>query len=144
MSAAPFRHPHRVTYADCTLANHIYYARYLDLLEAARGEFLRALGHPLLTLQTEGILFPVIEAQLRYKAPARYDDVIEIELWPSLAERVRLNFSARITRPADGKLILEAETLHVCTSLADKPQRLPEPLASRLKDRLAPSVIVPG
>jgi acyl-CoA thioester hydrolase len=133
MSNVPFRHPHRVSYADCTLGNHIYYARYLDLMEAARGEFFRWLGHPLLQLQAEERLFPVIEARLRYKAPARYDDVLDIELWPTLVERVRLNFAARIVRPADGKLILEAETDHVCTSLAEKPRRLPEELAAKLK-----------
>jgi len=46
--SAPFRHIYRVVYADCTLGNHIYYSRYLDILEAARGEFFRHLGVPLL------------------------------------------------------------------------------------------------
>lgn len=40
----PFRYRHRVTYADCTVGNHIYYGRYLDLLEAARGEWFRSMG----------------------------------------------------------------------------------------------------
>ena len=44
MATEVFRHSHRVTYAECTMGNHIYYARYLDLLEAARGEFFRSLG----------------------------------------------------------------------------------------------------
>jgi len=144
MSNAPFRHAHRVNYADCTLGNHIYYARYLELLEAARGEFFRGLGQPLLALQAQEVLFPVIEAQLRYKAPARYDDIIEIELWPVLVERVRLNFASRIVRPADGKLILEAETYHVCTSLADKPRRLPGELAVKLKALCPPAEIAPA
>lgn len=138
MSDSVFRYLHRVTYADCTLGNHIYYARYLDLLEAARGEFFRWLGHPLLQLQSQW-LFPVLEARLRYKAPARYDDVLEITVWPVLVERVRLNFASRIVRPADGKLILEAETDHVCTSLEDKPRRLPEELAAKLRALLPPS-----
>ena len=48
--ANPFRHPHRVTYAECTVGNHIYHSRYLDLLEAARGEFLRSLGPTVLRI----------------------------------------------------------------------------------------------
>lgn len=143
MSDSPFRHPHRVSYADCTLGNHIYYARYLELLEVARGEFFRWLGHPLLTLQAQETLFPVIAARLRYKAPARYDDLLEIELWPTLVERVRLNFASRILRPADGKLILEAETDHVCTSLADKPRRVPAELAGKLQALCRPAEVVP-
>lgn len=84
--AEPFRHPHRVSYAECTVGNHIYHARYLDLLEAARGEFLRALGPTVLELQERDCIFPVIEARLRYKAPARYDDLLTIEAWVTAVE----------------------------------------------------------
>src|SRR4026209_1643205 len=75
-----FHHPHRVTYAECTVGNHIYYARYLDLLEAARGAFFRETAIPFLQLQEQDTLFPVVEAHLRYKAPARYDDILTIEV----------------------------------------------------------------
>jgi len=127
----PFRHHHRVTYAECTLGDHIYHSRYLDLLEAARGEFLRALGEPVLGLQAADYIFPVIEARLRYKYPARYDDLLTIEVWLTRVERVRLNFGHRILNQA-GRLILEAETFHCCTSREEKPKRLPETLVARL------------
>ena len=48
---------HRVTYAECTVGNHIYHSRYLDLLEAARGEFIRSLGSTVLELQENDIHF---------------------------------------------------------------------------------------
>jgi acyl-CoA thioester hydrolase len=131
---APFCHTHRVTYADCTVGNHIYYGRYLHLLEAARGEFFRHLGATLLQWQERGIVFPVIECRLRYKAMARYDDLLEIDVWPTLAERVRLNFAHRIV--IRGALILEAETHHICASLDDKPRRLPEELIAALVPHL--------
>ena len=136
--AEPFRYSHRVTYADCTLGNHIYHSRYLDLLEAARGEFLRALGTTVLELQDADCIFPVIEARLKYKFPARYDDWLAIEVHPTLIERVRLNFGHRITNQ-DGKLILEAETFHACTSRLDKPKRLPEAMAEKLMPHLDPA-----
>jgi acyl-CoA thioesterase FadM len=44
-------HTHRVSYAECTVGNHIYHSRYLDLLEAARGEFIRSLGPTVLHWQ---------------------------------------------------------------------------------------------
>ena len=75
-----FEWRHRVTYAECTLGNHVYYARYLDFLEAARGELFRKVGQPFLVLQGEEVLFPVIEARIRYRKAARYDDVLTIEL----------------------------------------------------------------
>ncbi len=129
---APFRHPHRVSYADCTVGNHIYYGRYLDLLEIARGEFFRHLGTTFLQWQERDTIFPVLECHLRYKAAARYDDVLSIEVHPVTAERARLNFAHRITNQA-GKLILEAETNHVCAGLNDRPKRLPEELIAVLR-----------
>ncbi len=120
-----------MTYADCTVGNHIYYARYLDLLEAARGELFRRHSQPFLAWQEQGCIFPVIECRLRYKRPARYDDLLAIEVWLTELGRLRLNFAYRIVNQ-EGQLILEAETQHVCASLEEKPKRLPEALASSL------------
>jgi len=130
-----FRHIYRVVYADCTVGNHIYYSRYLDILEAARGEFFRELGVTLLELQAQDVIFPVAECHLRYKSPARYDEVLTIELWTTLVQGARVNFGFRILRE-EKVLILEGETFHVCTGLNEKPKRVPEELAATLKNFL--------
>jgi acyl-CoA thioester hydrolase len=143
MIAEPFRYTHRVTYAECTLGNHIYHSRYLDLLEAARGEFMRALQHPVLHLQTAGYIFPVIEARVCFKAPARYDDLLSIEVWLTRVERVRLNFGHRILNQ-NGRLLVEAETFHCCTGPDEKPKRLPEDLLPKLQPFLRVSSANPG
>lgn len=135
MSDNLFRHQHRVVYADCTLGNHVYYARYLPLLEAARGEFFRHLGMPLLALQERGFMFPVVEAHLRYKALARYDDLLHVEVRVTTAEKVRLNFAYRILQQT-GDLVLEGETLHVCMAIEEKMKRLPEDLVAALQPHL--------
>lgn len=127
MSVDAFRYQHRVTYADCTLGNHVYHARYLDILEAARGEFFRQRGTAFLQWQERDIIFPVIEARLRYKLPARYDDVLTIDVAITFAEGVRLNFAYRIFNE-NKALVLEAETFHVCSGVNEKPKRLPEEL----------------
>src|SRR5262245_47945376 len=97
MDAQKFRHTHRVTYADCTVGDHIYYSRYFELLEAARGEFFRHLGVTFREWQDRDAIFPVVECNIRYHAPARYDDVLAMELWLTTAERIRLDFAFRIT-----------------------------------------------
>jgi acyl-CoA thioester hydrolase len=134
-----FRCNHRVTYAECTVGNHIYHSRYLDLLEAARGEFMRGLGSPVLALQDADLIFPVIEARLRYKHPARYDDWLTIEVWLTRAERVRLNFGHRILNQ-HGQVLIEAETFHCCTGRDEKPKRLPEDLLARVAPYLERAV----
>ena len=132
VSGQIFRHIYRVVYADCTVGNHIYYSRYLDILEAARGEFFRRLGVPLLELQVQDTIFPVVECHLRYRSPARYDDVLTVELWTTLVQGARLNFEFRILKD-EKVLILEGETFHVCTGLNEKPKRVPEGLKTKLE-----------
>jgi acyl-CoA thioester hydrolase len=113
------------------MGNHVYYARYLHFLEAARGEFFRHLGTTFEQWQDRQTLFPVIECAIRYRAPARYDDLLSIEVHPSLAQRVRLNFAYQV-KNQKGTPILEAETFHVCTGIDEKPRRLPPELETRL------------
>ena len=132
MSGNIFRWDHRVTYSDCTVGNHVYYSRYLDILEAARGEFFRRLGQPFLLWQERDTIFPVVDCRLRYKGAARYDEVLTVELWLTEAEKIRLNFAYRILNPA-GRTLVEAATLHVCTSIQDKPKKLPDELSAALK-----------
>jgi len=131
MAEPVFRHVHRVTYADCTMGDHVYYGNYLRLLEAARGEFFRHLGLPFLALQNQDTLFPVVECRLRFKTAARYDELLVIEVWPTLAARVRLNLAYRILNPG-GPVVLEAETHHACTTIGEKPKRLPEELRAKM------------
>lgn len=131
MSPNVYRHQHRVTYAECTVGNHIYYGRYLDILEAARGEFFRHIGQPFARLQEEDTIFPVIEARLRYKGAARYDDMLAVEVRVSELARVRVAFSYRILDAA-GRFLVDAATVHACASTDDKLKRLPDALRAAL------------
>jgi acyl-CoA thioester hydrolase len=138
VSSLIFRHSHRVTYSECAVGNHVYYSRYLEILESARGEFFRHLGATFLKWQEQDVIFPVVECRLRYRAPARYDDLLTIETWLTSLERIRLNFAYRILK--EQNLLLEGETFHVSTGLDEKPKRMPDDLRSLLKPYLhAPS-----
>ncbi len=132
MSHRVFTHAHRVTYSDCTVRNHVYYGRFLDFLEEARGEFFRSLGITFLQLEEQGIIFPVLDVQLKYRAAARYDDVLKIELWIAEMRSVKVMFAYRVLNEA-GKLLVEGTTIHACTSTEDKPMRIPEELAGKLE-----------
>lgn len=129
-----FRHPHRVSYAEVVVGNHVYYARYLDMVERARGEFFRSLGSPLLGLQEQGVIFPVTECHVAYKGAARYDDELEIEIWVGELTRVRLRFEHRIWRGE--KVLAEVATHHVSTGLDERPIRMPAGLVEALKPHL--------
>ena len=132
-----FKHQIRVAYQDVTVGNHVYYARYLDFLEIARNEAFRSIEQSLLKLQNEGIIFPVIETSLKYHAPARYDDMLEIELWVSDIGKVQVAFEYRIAH--ESKLLVTASTRHVATTLEEKPTRIPSELHQVLSSKLLKS-----
>jgi acyl-CoA thioester hydrolase len=127
MPGEVFIHRQRVIYAQCTIGNHVYHSRYLDIMEAARGEFMRAIGYPLQRLQDEDCIFPVISLRMKFIAPARYDDELEIQIRLKDVTRLRLTVHHTIAS-ADGRKLVEAETDHVCTSIHEKPKRMPAEL----------------
>jgi acyl-CoA thioester hydrolase len=129
MTESVFRHAHRVVYSECTVGNHVYYSRYLDMLEAARGEFMRQLGCSARQWQEAGTAFPVIGVEIAYKGPARYDDLLTIELW--ITEMGGLN-------PAGG-LLAEGVTRHICATTDEKPKRLPKEMIESLRPYLRSS-----
>src|SRR5258708_2861742 len=143
MTAQIFKHSHRVIYAECTVGDHVYYGRYLDLLEAARGEFFRHLGAPFLEWQQADTIWPVIECHLRYLAAARYDDRLTVELGLTGLERVRLDLASRVENQALTETPA-ASTQHACTPVSGKIKRLPERLRRSLQPYLHPAAGVLG
>ncbi len=136
----------RVRYAETDQMGVVYYANYLVWFELGRVEFMRSLGFDYRQMEVEdGCILPVVEATCRYKAPARYDDVILIEAWPVILRGSLLKFAYRVIRAAsarEGQLLLaEGETTHiVCDASMQKcmmPERYAGPIrtAIRLTDR---------
>ncbi len=128
---AIFTHALRVTYAECTVGNHVYYARYFDYLEEARGEFFRSLGFPFQNLEDDGFAFPVVHCEADYKSAARYDDELRVEVWLTSLTRISLDFAYRIVA-TDDRLLFRGLTRHACTDLQNKATRIPDPLAGGL------------
>ncbi len=130
-------HQVRVRYAETDQMGIVYYANYLVWFEIGRVELLRALGHAYSALETDGYILPVVEATCRYRAPARYDDEIQIETRPSMLRGSVLKFAYRILRKAvDGaepQLLAEGETVHVVCDEKLNRKALPDQYAAALR-----------
>jgi acyl-CoA thioester hydrolase len=133
MAHQVFRYDHRVGYVECTAGNHVYHSRFLEMLERARGEWFRSLGSSLLDWQEQDVIFPVRACEMKFRAMARYDDLLEIELWVAELGRARFACASRILN-ASRLLIHEAVIDIVCTTRLGRPCRLPEPLHRALQD----------
>lgn len=115
---------YRVPYADTDQMGVVYYANYFEYFERFRNELLRETGHTYLELEKEGIAMPVIEANCRYKASARYDDVLDITGCFAEASGVRVKIACQIF--CRGKLLVEGFTIHACVDMkTGRPARPP-------------------
>ncbi|MBI5419134.1 MAG: acyl-CoA thioesterase [Deltaproteobacteria bacterium] len=128
----------RVLYADTDAAGVAYYANYFRWFETGRAELMRQKGTAYRDLTEAGMLLPVVEASIRYRSPARYDDVIKVYAEVREMRGARITFGYRLTR-SDGKLLAEGATLHAFTDDRGKVVRAPANLTmnTRLVDKSA-------
>lgn len=126
----------RVIYGDTDQMGVAYYANYLRWFEAGRNEFLRAKGARYRDVERDlGVLLPVVEAHLRYRAPARYDDLIRVETTLAELRRASLRFEYRVVRAEDDVLLVEGWTAHACIDRELAPRRFPDALVELLGGR---------
>ena len=118
----------RVLYADTDqmgVVNNIIYLRYFEM---GRAEWIRKRGRPYKQIEADGFLLPVVEAHLRYKEPARYDDLLSIEVETEDVRAATVTFKYAIRRSADAVLLCEGWTKHACLGKDGKLRRFPDGL----------------
>lgn len=117
--------PVRVYYEDTDHGGIVYHANYLKYMERGRTEFLRAGGLELDAVeQNYGCLFTVIEAQLRFLAPARFNDRLEVESSLTAAIGARIAFRQCIHR--DNEVLVEGHIRLACIDcVTGRPTRIP-------------------
>ena len=121
----------RVIYGDTDQMGVVYYANYLRYFEAGRSEFIRAKGLRYRDFEEAyGLLLPVAEASVSYKAPARYDDLLDLEVSLAEVRRASARFEYRLLR--EGALLATGHTVHACVDLEGRLRRLPAPLLEAL------------
>jgi acyl-CoA thioester hydrolase len=128
----------RVRYAETDQMGVVYYANYLVWFELGRVEFMRSLGFDYKQMEVEdGCILPVVEANCRYRAPARYDDVILIEAWPVILRGSLLKFAYRVIRAASARepqlLLAEGETVHIVCDASMQKCLMPERYAGPIR-----------
>ena len=124
----------RVIYADTDQMGVVYYANYFIWLEIARTEFLRSQGVDYKSIEKEKKLaLPVVEAYCKYKAPARYDDVVVIKTKVSQVKSSTLRFDYELLNKQTNELLVEAYTTHVFIGRNRKPVRIAQEIMSVLE-----------
>ena len=128
--------PVRVYLEDTDAQGVVYNASYLRFFERARTEWLRSNGidHNGLR-EAANILLVLSRIEVRFKAPARLDDMLEVTAEVAELSAVRFVFGQAIRRePGGGELVCQAQAEVACVDArTGKPRRLPAQLFSDLK-----------
>jgi acyl-CoA thioester hydrolase len=114
----------RVIFADTDAMGIAYYANYLRWFEIGRTELLRKKGLAYRALTEAGVHLPVVEAQIRYRSPARYDDTLRIFAEVRKRGGASVAFGYRLVR-SDGMLLAEGSTVHAFTDGEGRVVRAP-------------------
>lgn len=127
----------RVRYAETDAMGYLHHARYLVYFEEGRTELLRRNGVRYRDLEERGIFYVVARLECRYRAPARYDDLLTLTTTTERLTPVRVEHSYRLCR--DDRLLTEAASTLVLVGRDGRPTALPDPLFALLSGAGRPS-----
>ena len=113
----------RIYYHDTDSGGVVYYANYLKYLEEGRTEYFLQRSLDLKTLSGEGILFVVAAIEVKYKAPARYGDIIRVQTAIEELKSSSIRFRQHVYEGQ--KVLVEAFVVIVCIGPDFKPRPIP-------------------
>jgi acyl-CoA thioester hydrolase len=101
---ATFNWPVRVYYEDTDAGGVVYHSNYLNFMERARTEWLRALGFEQPHVKADmGVIIVVHSMQLEFKSPAYFNDLLDIH--------------CKLTKVGRGSIEMEQQTMRENTLL---------------------------
>jgi acyl-CoA thioester hydrolase len=100
----------RVRYAETDQMQVVYHSNYLIWCEIGRTEFIRALGTPYAELERQNVTLAVVEASMRFHAPARYDNLIRVTTTISEVRSRTITFDYVITNAETDERFVTAST----------------------------------
>jgi len=118
--------PIRVRYAETDAMGIVHHAVYPIWMELGRSDFLREQGQSYAEWERQGVMMSVAEIFVKFRAPARYDEMVEVRTRLLEANRRKVVFSYEITR--EGIRLVEGRTVHVVTGPDGRARTLPEEL----------------
>ena len=125
----------RVRYAEADPMNVVYYGNYAQYFEVARVESLRALGISYKQIEEMGIMLPVVELNIKYLRPAKYDDLLTMKtMIKTLPTDHKIQFDQEIYNEEGKLLTIGVVKLYFMDNKLGNKVNMPE----FLKEKLAP------
>ncbi|OGU28312.1 MAG: thioesterase [Ignavibacteria bacterium GWA2_35_9] len=131
----------RVRYADTDQMHFVYNGKYLEYFEVGRTELLREIGLPYEAIEKEGFLLPVLEAYVKYKLPAYYDDVLVVKSFLKKNPDLKVHIDYEILRKNSTDLIAEGFTIHAFIDKRNKKVTRPPDFFVKAIKKFFPEVL---
>lgn len=103
----------------------VHHASYLRFFEQCRTEYLRERGRSYAEVEALGFILPVVEVNLRYRAPARYDELLTVTATLTELKRVSVMFTYEVRRASDQHLLVTGHTLLAVCDKSGRPRAMP-------------------
>jgi len=118
----------RVRYAETDRMGLLHHANYLVYFEQGRTELLRQMGRSYRDVEDQGFFLVLVKIEVRYRLPARYDDLLTLRTTVVRTTPVRVEHRYEVLR--DGQLLAEGSSTLACVDREGRLQALPEWLHS--------------
>ncbi|HJP60161.1 MAG TPA: thioesterase family protein [Gemmatimonadaceae bacterium] len=128
----------RVRYAETDQMQVVYHSNYLIWCEMGRTEFIRSLGTPYVELERQNVTLAVVEANIRFHAGARYDNLIRVTTTVSDVRSRTITFDYVITNGETGEKFVTASTKLASLTRDNRLTTLPDYIRKLLEDALPP------
>lgn len=122
----------RVRYAETDQMGVVYHTNYLIWCEIGRTEHIATLGMRYGDMEVQGIHLAVAEAEIRYHAAAKYDDVVIVETTIESVRSRTVAFAYQIRNKATGARLVTARTTLVALDDQGRPMVMPADIRDRL------------
>ena len=105
-----FTYQHKVHYYETDQMGIVHHSNYIRWMEEARIEFLSHIGCNYKKMEEMGIISPVVSVECKYKASAKFADVVDISVRFEEFRGVKLKVAYEMTR--DGELLCSGKSEH--------------------------------
>ncbi len=125
----------RVRYADTDQMGYVYYGNYAQYFEVGRVEWLRSLGISYKSLEESNIMLPVLNLNVNYIKPAKYDDQLTIITILKKKPLVKIEFDIEVYNENKELLTTGQTTLVFINIEKNKPTKAPQNLLDKIYAR---------
>ena len=124
----------RVRYGETDQMGVVYYGNYAQYFEVGRVEWLRKFGVSYKHMEESGIMLPVTSLTVKYKKPARYDDLIKVRTQLVKLPSASIEFNYEILNETNELLATGNTILVFMNILKNRPTRCPKYLLDKLRN----------